>query len=304
MDQTRFAMGINSERKGFTMTQGNDQPETEQLPGKKGRRPANLAPFADDPSFAKEIQCLDCAILDDRDWFVRYTGYFLLHLRDGKDCSAFQVLPAMKLHIADRIRALREKAARLEFEESPTSDQWLPSLQLTGVRRERAIELSRAFLQLAQSNPYLVRSVALRYCYGVSARMRIVLTGYRDAEFGRKLLRLVDLLKVSWLAPKLVGFKVQGQKPDLTCWLHELQPHPETERAFQDAPNQSSPVSLNYIGIVVTETPSGWASRAFHEVLVVASIIELWRCVRPLADKILPPGLEQTDCASIPSIHV
>ena len=266
--------------------------------GTKGGVPPNRAPFTDDPSLAEEIQPLDFARLDDRGWFERYTGYILRHIRDAQDCSEFQVLPAMGRHIADQIRALREKAAGFEFEESPTTDQWLPSLRLTGVRRERAIELSGALLGLAQSNPCLVRSVAPRYCYGVIARMRIVLTAYGNAAFGRRLLRLVDLLKLPWLTPKIVGFTVQGQEPDLTRWIHELRPHPETTIVFQRAPNQSSPAGLNHIGIDVTHEPSGWTSREFHEVLVVASVIELWRCVRPLADRILPPppDLEPTDC--------
>lgn len=152
-------------------------------------------------------------------------------------------------------------------------------MTLTGVRRERAIELSRALLRLASRNPYLVRQVVMGYCHSVSVRMRVVLTDDADADFGRKLLKLVKELNLPQLSARIIGFSVGDEQANLTTWLQLLGLSSSTDIKSEPAHNSDNSAALRHVGIKLVCGKSKRASREFHEVMMVAAVIELWKCV-------------------------
>jgi len=254
------------------------------LPRRKGR-PSNHDAFREEKYLLREeIPILPFAALDDEIWFERYGGWVIRHLRNGLDCPEFNILPAMEQHIAARIRLLNSATGGRFFRESSVlPDQWLPDLQLTGVRRDRAIELAQAMLIVTRHDQYLVRRLVLEYCHAVSSRMLVELADYSDSWFGRQLLRLVDDLACSWLAWRIKGFRLGTKQSDPAGWLEQLGLPEDTEINWVQPHNGESDANFDHIGIEIINERTQRASREFLEVMLVAAVSDLWSCVRPVA---------------------
>ena len=253
----------------------------ERIAGSHGKTgsPSNTARFRKHNASSEPIIPLPFAALDDPDWFINYVGYIISHFRYGLNARQFKLLPAMEAFIAERLEELNKTPVSRFFEDSKLPGKRLPSLKLTGIRRIRAIELSRALLRLALHNPYLVQTVVMGYCHTVSTRMCTVLTEYEDAGLGRMLLQLVKKLNFPSLSYRIIGFQVGDRRADMVPWLIALGLHPETDIKWELAHNCDNDAALKHIGIEIVWNQSKRASREFHEVALVAAVISLWQCV-------------------------
>jgi hypothetical protein len=136
-------------------------------------------------------------------------------------------------------------------------------------------------MSLARRRPHLVRSAVLGYCYAATTRRYVVLTDADDADYGKSLIELVRELHINELKIHLVGFRVGCNLPHIAHWLRVLKLPPTTAVDFETANNTQSPARLNHVGIKVCWGDSSRASQEWHEVALLAAIIELWRSVTP-----------------------
>jgi hypothetical protein len=157
----------------------------------------------------------------------------------------------------------------------------MPDLRLKGVGLERAFRLGRAVMSLTQSDPALVRTIAPGFCSTAGSRFRIVFTRREQAYLGRQLYRAVRKTNVPWLALRVLGFRVEGQVGDVVSWLHLFGlTEGDAPIDYVKAHNQENHVSLDHVGLEVVNTLTGYVSREFFEVMLIASLIQLWNTVR------------------------
>lgn len=155
----------------------------------------------------------------------------------------------------------------------------IPDLRLKGNPRERDIDLSHVLLHVTKSDPQLTRFVALGFCMTASKRVRILIIDHADAALGQALIRLVKQLGPEWLGIRIVGFRNGNREEDLSHWRAPLGLGSEVVIEREQVHNTHSETALKYIAIDVVNLDTHRASREFLEVILVASIIELWDCV-------------------------
>jgi len=101
-----------------------------------------------------------------------------------------------------------------------------------------------------------------------------------DAELGRLLIQLVKQLAQDWLGFRIVGFRNGDREEDLSDWLVPLGLRPdEVVIEREQVHNPDCEAALKYIAVDVVNLDIRRASREFLEVMLVASIVELWNCV-------------------------
>jgi len=153
---------------------------------------------------------------------------------------------------------------------------------LKGHPRERANKLSHELLHVSKSDPKVARFVALGFCMTASKRMRILLTDHADAALGQSLIKLVKQLGLEWLGFRIVGFRNGDREEDLSDWLVPLGLRPdEVVIEREQVHNPDCEAALKYIAVDVVNLDIRRASREFLEVMLVASIVELWNCATP-----------------------
>lgn len=221
---------------------------------------------------------------NDSDWFKRIQQ-LVLDLRDGITRQYSGITPEMVAHIDANIMEMSKLPIGKQFVVGLGTERKYPDLQISGVRRERAIELSRALLDVTKQDPILVRHAALVYLYAVDERMQVRLTDREYAPHGRVLIRLVDQvakrLHSPWICWRLVGFEIDGEHKDPAGWFEDLGLEP-TEIPFVKPNTPDNRAELDHIRIdVCFATGKYRLSREFHEVMLLTAVAELWRCVRP-----------------------
>lgn len=177
---------------------------------KRGRR-GNIAANRDRILALGPIETIDCAALNNINWFSQSYGY-LINLRYPEKGYRSGLTPAMESHIEVALEALRNTPLGKFYIESDAAQQELPDLQLRGIRLERAVQMSHALLRIARRDRDLVRRVVLGYCLAVSDRMRVEFTDIRDAKRGRELVKLVKNLRLPWLGIRPVGYSLGAEK--------------------------------------------------------------------------------------------
>jgi hypothetical protein len=110
--------------------------------------------------------------------------------------------------------------------------------------------------------------------------MRILLTDHSDAALGQPLIKLVKQLGLDWLGIRIVGFRNGDREEDLSDWRAPLGLGPEVVIEREQVHNPDSDPALKYIAVDVVNLDTQRACREFLEVMLVASIVELWNCVR------------------------
>jgi hypothetical protein len=110
--------------------------------------------------------------------------------------------------------------------------------------------------------------------------MRIVLTRQEDAHFGRAVIEFVKLLNIQGLDIRVVGFRVEDQRSNATDWLQAFGLPADTPVHWVSAPNKNSSASTQHCGIDVVHRDhkgSARTSGAFHLVMILAAVVEIWR---------------------------
>jgi hypothetical protein len=246
----------------------------------------NLARFYREQTseLQKPIYPLNYSRQNDPDWFARIHR-LILDLHDGTNRPNSTLTPAMVAHIDANIAKFEKLPIGRQFVVGVGSKRKYPDLQITGVRRERAIELSRALLDVTKQNPCLVRHAVLGYLYAVDERMQVRLTGREYAPYGRVLINLVDQvvgrLNSPWICWQLVGFEIDGEHKDQAGWFEDLGQEP-TEIHFTKPNTPDNRAELDHIRVDVCFAGGVYRlSREFYEVMLLAGVTEFWKCVRP-----------------------
>jgi hypothetical protein len=254
---------------------------------KRGRLP-NLARFyhEQDAELQMPIYPLNYCRHNDPDWFKR-TQQLVLDLRDGIKRPNSTLTPQMVAHVDANIAKIEMLPIGNQFKTEPRSKRKLPDLQVTGVRRERAIEISEALLTVTKLDPCKVRHAALGYLYAVDDRMQVRLTGREYAPYGRVLLSLVDRVAERLHSPslcwRLKGIEVDKERKDPRGWFRDLILEPSkipTDIPFTSPKTPHNTAELDHILIdVCFAGGKNRVSREFHEVMLFAAVTELWKCV-------------------------
>lgn len=271
---------------GTEVIEPNRIEATVVMPSRRGPR-GNLAQFYRDRSSELEqpISPLNYARIDEPDWFAR-TQHLVLNLRYGIKVDNLGFAPAMITHVVKSINQMAKVPIGNQFVVDPLTNCHYPDLQVSGVRRERAIELGKALMAVTRNDPYIIRHAVLGYLYAANDRMQVVLTGHQYAPYGRVLISLVgqirERLDHPWLTWRLVGFEVDGERGDLAGWLVDLSLEPDFHVEFTKANTAHNKGELDHIRIdVCSALGKHRLSREFQEVMVLAAATELWKCVRP-----------------------
>jgi hypothetical protein len=124
----------------------------------------------------------------------------------------------------------------------------------------------------------------LGYLYAVDERLQVRLTGREYAPYGRVLISLVDQivnrLYSPWLCWRLVGFEIDGERKDPAGWFEDLGLKP-TRIPFTKPNAPGNRAELDHIRIdVCFAGGESRLSREFCEVMLLAAVTELWRCVK------------------------
>jgi predicted O-methyltransferase YrrM len=94
--------------------------------------------------------------------------------------------------------------------------------------------------------------------------------------------QVVERLDQPWLGWRLVGFEVDGVKSDLASWLTELGLDSKTEVFHEKAKTPHNQAELDHLRIDVCLVQGQHRqSREFFEVMLLAAVTELWKCVGP-----------------------
>jgi hypothetical protein len=261
------------------MKKNDTQADANGTPKKRGRL-SKAAQFLQSGVQASPIKTLPYAKRDDPNWFQDAQSYIIRCWRLGAEPGSVQIDPQMLAHMQRRVTELIDSPARRFFIPQVNSQAWIPDLGLKGAPRKRAIELSHELLRVTKSDPKLTRLVALGFCKTASARMRILLTDHADAALGQSLIQLVEQLGLEWLGFIIVGFRNGDREEDLSDWLVPLGLRPdEVVIEREQVHNPDCEAALKYIAVDVVNLDIRRASREFLEVMLVASIVELWNCV-------------------------
>ncbi len=223
--------------------------------------------------------------LNDPDWFKRIQQV-VLDLRNGVNRQYSGVSPTLVAMADVNIAQIAKLPIGNQFEVEPQSRRGFPALHIKGIRRDRAVELSQALLDVTIRDPYLARHGVIGYLYGVDKRMQVLITDHLYASYGRVLIDIVDQvverLDQPWLSWNLVGFEVDGVKADLTTWLTELGLDTKTDVFHEKAKAPHNQAELDHIRIdVCLARGENRQSREFYEVMLLAAVTELWKCVAP-----------------------
>lgn len=259
--------------------------QTEPAIAKRGRQP-NLARFYREQAEELEtpIYPLDYCRLNDPYWFERMQQLALdLHAKPPNSTLTSQ----MVAQVDANIRKMERLPIGNQLKFDPRSQRKVPDLQMTGVRRARAIEISKALLDVTKEGPSLVRHAVLGYLYAVDDRMQIRLTDRQNAPYGRVLMSLVDQiakrLRSPWLCWRLLGVEVDKEHKDPAGWFRDLGVEPSRIPDVFPFTRPKTPhnrAELDHIRIEVCFAGGGYRrSREFYEVMLLAAASELWKCV-------------------------
>jgi hypothetical protein len=261
------------------MKKNDTEANANSTPAKRGRL-SSAAQFLQSEDSAVQIKTLPYAKRDDLNWFKDAQSYIIRCWRLGAGPGTVQIDPQMVAHMQRRVTELIDSPARRFFIQQVNSQAWIPDLRLKARPRKRAIELSHELLRVTKSDPKVTRFVALGFCKTASKRMRILITDHADAELGQSLIKFVKQLGLDWLSFRIVGFRNGDREEDLSDWLVPLGFKPdEVEIQREQVHNPDSEAALKYIAVDVVNLDIRRASREFLEVMLVASIVELWNCV-------------------------
>lgn len=272
-------------------------------------RPSYLGQFRDDWRSDLGIEPLLVAPVNCADWFKVYGGYIHRAFRTDEPTDKFNVPEPMRQYIEARLQKLTVLHEMDEVPRSMQADKQLsrllnkpdklgnsdnlekpgdprlalfsPSSRLSQAGWKRACRLASRLMALARRRPRLVRSVVLSYGYAATTRRYVVMTDAEDAEFGKLLIEAVHELHISELKIHLVGFRVGSNLPDIGHWLRLLELRPTTPVEFETANNVKSMARLKHVGIKLCWGAPSRASQEWHEVALLAALIELWRSVTP-----------------------
>jgi hypothetical protein len=254
-----------------------------KMPEDKNGRPSGLARFRKECPLATRIVPLPSPNgypSFDELWFGTYSAFLIDEFRNGTTTlNTLAIPPALQAHVKNRLHDLEPTPVCRWFEppDNKTLTQPFPKLRLVGPPWERALRTSNALYRVALRYPYLVREAALGYCWAATTRRRIVLTDDADAVYGRVLIRCIKKLRVPGLKVKLVGFTIGEVIPNLDHWKDRLGLRRRITPEYEPASNQAHKAALDYAGLKITWGGSALPSREWHEVILVASVIELWR---------------------------
>jgi hypothetical protein len=227
------------------------------------------------------------ARIDDPEWFAR-TQHLVLNLRYGIKVDNLGFAPAMITHVVKIINQMAKLPIGNQFVVDPLTNCDYPDLQVSGVRRERAIELSEALVAVTRNVAYLVRHAVLGYLYAANDRLQVVLIDRQYAPYGRVFIdladRIAERLDCSWLTWRLIGVKVDGERGDPAGWWADLCLEPNLHVGFTKANTAHNRAELDHIRIdICSAFGKHRLSREFYEVMILAAATELWKCVRPKA---------------------
>ena len=255
----------------------------------KRGRPDNLARFNKEqaPEIATPITQLEFARIDDPDWFMR-AQTLVYNMGHEVTFEPLGFVRAMIARIVANIEKMRDLPIGNQFMNNPKTQLRFPNLKVSGIRRERAIGLSKALLAVTKENPDLVRRAVIGYLYAVDERMHVLLTGHQYSPYGRDFINVVDQITTTldshWLTWRLIGFEVDGERKDPRVWLADL--------------GLDSKISVETVEFIKPVTPHNRAeldhlridvcvsngqhrlSREFYEVIQLAAVTELWASVR------------------------
>jgi hypothetical protein len=240
--------------------------------------------------------------MNESGWFSLYQGYILRAHSTGESTDNFRVPEPMRLWIRERLEKVtaskkdktskgreilgadfspadRQLARLLESPANPNLRLIVPPSDLPADEWKRACRLGRALMALARRKPYRVRSAVLGYVYAVTTDRYVIMTDENDADFGKLLIELVRELHIVGLKIHLVGFHVGCNMIDIGQWLRVLELPPATPVDFVRANNLDNFARLKHVGIRICWGGTSRASREWHEVALLAAIIELWRSV-------------------------
>ena len=118
--------------------------------------------------------------------------------------------------------------------------------------------------------------------------MLVRLTGREFAPYGRVLISLVDQvaerLHSPWICWRLVGIEVDKERKDPRGWLRDLIFEPNripTNIPFINPKTPHNTAELDHILIKACFAGGKYrVSREFYEVMLLAAVTELWKCVR------------------------
>jgi hypothetical protein len=258
------------------------------LPKKVGR-PSDLTKFYREFN-GGQILPLKCDDLHNEYWFQKIGSYLVRSAADEHGLQA-------RLGLKDDLSILIDQ--RLEHIRYTNTMQYIapqgdgtrtpeyPPAFARGAMRDASIAVGAVLYTIACTDPVLLRYVASGYAYA-EQRMSIVLHGAEDAPFGRKLLKLVDRLGLSWLGARLVGFEVCDKREDLSAWLTRLKVDQKIE--WTKSKNNSLQTG-HHLRIDIVDKRTRQLSGAFHSAMLWAYVVELWRIPRRAKSKLLPQKL-------------
>jgi hypothetical protein len=119
----------------------------------------------------------------------------------------------------------------------------------------------------------------LGYCYAATTHRCVIITDANDVKYGEMLFELLNELHLDGPVIRYVGFRVGSRQNDVTA-LAKAFGLPSAPADYETANNLDSPARLNHVGIrVFWGRRSHRSSPEWHQVAVLAAVMELWRSV-------------------------
>ena len=193
--------------------------------------------------------------------------------------------------LVTRLRSLQgEDVARSLVPSLCSNLNTLPMLKQHAQYRH-ACEIGRhIIMHIGRRDPKFLKQVVSMYSHAVHKRMQVVMTSVDDAYLGQALVEFVKALKFPQIGIRLAGYKIGDQRSDIEIWRKGLGLPRDTQAHWVSAANQASSASMGHCGIEVIQTSKKGhvrVSGAFHNVMILASVVEVWRL--PFTAKSMEP---------------
>jgi hypothetical protein len=218
-----------------------------------------------------------CDDLRDERWIEKIGSYLVRSANKENDLQArLGLKDDLSIPLDQRLEQIRASNTMQYIVPRKDGTPEYPPVFVRGAMRDDSITVGAALYTIARTAPELLRYVASAYSYA-EQRMSVVLHGIEDATYGRKLIKLVNHLGISWLGVRLSGFRIGDPYVDLSKWKNLLELNQEIGRISGKNGNYRT---AHHLRVDIINRRTQHLSGAFHSAMLWAYVVELWRIPR------------------------
>jgi hypothetical protein len=187
-----------------------------------------------------------------------------------------------------RLTATRNEPIARQYVTAPITARLTPKILCSERARQKAAAIGRAVYREAQNRPKWNGHLMNTYAQSVTTDGWVELASLEEPallNYGKQLIAFVDRLDMPDLEVGLVGFRGLHGQTDMNAWTAALGLKGRNlNRRIIKARNVKAVSAMQHLGLeIVRRRPKGKMTQdgAFHSVMIVGTLIEVWRFALP-----------------------